>query len=174
MQLWLDARDFASVHPEFRVIPKDEFILEMLSPVPKEINRRYFKNKSFFAGDEYSWLDRKNGGKSVIMAEIGLPTITWHPRLVDTLMHLAHNIEDDRAAPINEFLNFIPSISPTPTPHFFGICAPVQYDPVDMPSCLLALDSQGPYIWGDCGNAQIFYSFEADGSISFAFDWSCH
>ena len=45
----------------------------------------------------------------------------------------------------------------------------------EMPSCLLAFESSWPFIWGDCGNAQIFYKKNnVDGRLEFSFAWSCH
>lgn len=176
LQLWLDSsRSIESVCPEFRVIPKEDFIPEMLSPIPKTINRRYFKDKSLFAGDEDSWLDRKNNGQSVIITGLGPPTITWHRSLRDSLYFLAYDsMADENVTPIVEFLEFLPTTSRPPTPHFFGNCDPIQYDPEDLGLCLLALESRGPYIWGDSGNAQIGYGRRADGSVWFHFAWSCH
>lgn len=146
---------------------------ELLTPIPKVINRCYFGDNSYFAGEEYSWLDKKNEGAAVIMTQISKPKMTWHRSLRDVLDDLAYNMGDENATPIHEFLEILPAKSPSPTPHFFGICNPVQYDAADMPPCLLALESEGPYMWGDSGNAQLFYLAEEDGTTQFGFAWSC-
>lgn len=173
LQLWLDSLSGRDDH-EIRIIPKQDFLSELLSPAPEKISMSYFQDSLFFAGEMYGWLDKENEGASVIMTETGAPTLTWHRRLRDALVDLAYNMGGEGAARITTFLDFLPAESPSPTPHFFGICAPVQYDAAELPSCLLALDSQGPYIWGDSGNAQIFYSPSKDGAVRFSFAWSCH
>ena len=173
LQLWLDSLSELDDH-EIRIIPKQDFLPELISPIPEIINLNYFEDNSLFAGEMFGWLDQENEGASVVITETGTPTLTWHRGLRDALHEIAYNMDGEDAARIAEFLEFLPTKSPSPTPHFFGICAPVQYDAADMPSCLLALDSQGPYIWGDCGNAQIFYESQADGSVTFHFAWSCN
>lgn len=173
LQLWLGSCWSEFKTHEIRIIPKEDFLPELLTPIPKVINRRYFGDNSYFAGEEYSWLDKKNEGAAVIMTQISKPKITWHRSLRDVLDDLAYNMGDENATPIHEFLEILPAKSPSPTPHFFGICNPVQYDAADMPPCLLALESEGPYMWGDSGNAQLFYLAEEDGTTQFGFAWSC-
>lgn len=171
LQLWLGP---AFDEHEIRVIPKDDFVRESLTPMPKEITRRHFAKNSFFAGDEGSWLDKSFGGNAVAITGLGKPLMMWHRSLRSALDDLAYNMGDQNAKFIEEFLEFLPTDLQPPTPHFFGVCDPVQYDPRDLPPCLLALDSQGPFIWGDSGNAQICYSVQDDGTTRFQFTWSCH
>jgi hypothetical protein len=172
LQLWLDSLSELEGH-HYRIIPKEDFDKDFVSSMPSDINRHYFEDSLYFAGYEDSWLDEEGPAVSVVMTEIGEPIMTWHRSLRDSLEDLAYNMADDYAPPISEYLEILPADSPTPTPHFFGISDPVQYDPAEMPPCLLALDSQGPYIWGDCGNAQLFYLPREDGTIHFDFAWSC-
>jgi hypothetical protein len=174
LQLWLTPFGSEFNHHEIRVIPKEDFLLELLSPIPEVITRHYFGDNSYFAGEEYSWLDKENEGDAVVMAQIGKPEMTWHRSLRGALEDLAYHMGDENAAPINDFLEFLPAKSPSPTPHFFGICDPIQYDAAEAPPCLLALESEGPYIWGDSGNAQLFYVPQKDGTTLFDFAWSCH
>ena len=62
--------------------------------------------------------------------------------------------------------------------HLFGTFAEVQYAPQDRLQPLFCFD--GPAWgeescglgWGDGGNAQLFFSLDADGAVSFSFDWS--
>lgn len=171
LQLWLGPTFDGH---QIRVIPKDDFARELLAPIPKQVTRRHFVDGPFFAGDEGSWLDKDFGGKAVVITGIGKPLMTWHRSLRTELDDLAYNMADDNAAFINEFLQFLPTDLTPPTPHFFGVCRPVQNDPRDLPPCLLALESEGPFIWGDCGNAQIFYSTKDDETTRFQFDWSCY
>lgn len=172
LQLWLGPSfdDY-----EIRIIPIEDYDRPLLTPIPAGVNRSHFANRPFFAGDSGSWLDKKAGGEAVAITGIGKPTLTWHSGLRDALEDLAYNMDDENTSPITEFLDDLPESSPDPTPHFFGVCRPIQYDPRDIPPCLLAMDSQGPFAsgWGDSGNAQIFYIIRDDGSVGFHFQWSC-
>lgn len=56
----------------------------------------------------------------------------------------------------------------------FGNFANIQYREIDRPDTLLVMESGALFTWGDCGNAQIFYRINSDGSVSFSFDWSSH
>ena len=174
LQLWLGSL-LSEFNDHFiRIIPKEDFRHEFISPIPNNINIEYFSEDSYFAGQKFSWLDTLNGGKSVIITRSGNPILTWHSRLRDALEELQPILNDKDADIMAKFLEFLPITSPSPTPHLFGICHPVQYDATDVPQCLLALDSEGPFMWGDCGNAQIFYIPQADGTIGFDFAWSCY
>jgi hypothetical protein len=108
----------------------------------------------------------------VVITGTGKPTMTWPSELGQELEDLAYNMQDENAVIIAEFVEFLPA-SASPTPHFFGNFDTIQYSPKDMPPCLLALESQGPFIWGDSGNAQIFYIPQDDGTTKFHFEWSC-
>jgi hypothetical protein len=170
LQLWLGP-SFGD--REIRIIPKEDFDPRLLTAIPKGVNRSYFAKGPFFAGDVGSWLDKRGGGEAVVITGTGKPTMTWPSGLYEDLDDLAYNMNDENAPVIAEFLEFLPADSASPTPHFFGNFLPIQYSPNDMPPCLLALESQGPFIWGDCGNAQIFYIPQDGGTTKFHFEWSC-
>jgi hypothetical protein len=170
LQLWLGP---SFDDREIRIIPKEDFDPRLLTAIPKGVNRSYFAKGPFFAGDVGSWLDKRGGGEAVVITGTGKPTMTWPSGLYEDLDDLAYNMNDENAPVIAEFLEFLPADSASPTPHFFGNFLPIQYSPNDMPPCLLALESQGPFIWGDCGNAQIFYIPQDGGTTKFHFEWSC-
>lgn len=56
---------------------------------------------------------------------------------------------------------------------FFGNFSNIQYREIDCPDALLVMESGDIFLWGDCGNAQIFYEFDKEGKPNFSFDWSC-
>jgi uncharacterized protein YwqG len=56
---------------------------------------------------------------------------------------------------------------------FFGNFSNIQYREIECPDALLVLESGDIFLWGDCGNAQIFYEFDKEGKPNFSFDWSC-
>jgi predicted DNA-binding WGR domain protein len=59
--------------------------------------------------------------------------------------------------------------------HLFGTFAEVQYAPQDRPQPLFCFDGEAfGMVWGDGGNAQLFFTLGADGAVVFSFDWSSH
>lgn len=59
--------------------------------------------------------------------------------------------------------------------HLFGTFAEVQYAPQDRPQPLFCFDGKAfGMVWGDGGNAQLFFTLGADGAVDFSFDWSSH
>lgn len=59
--------------------------------------------------------------------------------------------------------------------HLFGTFSEVQYAPQDRPQPLFCFDGEAlGIVWGDGGNAQLFFTLGADGAVDFSFDWSCH
>lgn len=171
IQLWIGPSFDDS---EIRVIPKSDFLPEQLTAIPQDVTHAYFKDSFFFAGDFGSWLDPEYGGESVVITGTAKPVMTWPKTLNDTLDVLATEMDDEHGAVIAEFLDILPSMNPSCAPNLFGNFAPIQYDAVDMPPCLLALESSGPFSWGDSGNAQVFYIKSSDGPVRFHFQWSCH
>lgn len=57
--------------------------------------------------------------------------------------------------------------------HLFGTFARVQYSANEVPQPLFCFDSDDlGFMWGDGGNAQLFYEIDNDGQVRFTFDWS--
>lgn len=57
--------------------------------------------------------------------------------------------------------------------HLFGTFTRVQYAASDMPKPLFCFESDDlGFMWGDGGNAQLFYEFGPDGQVAFTFNWS--
>jgi predicted DNA-binding WGR domain protein len=57
--------------------------------------------------------------------------------------------------------------------HLFGTFSEIQYAPQDCPQPLFCFDGGGfDLVWGDGANAQLFYDIDAEGVVTFTFDWS--
>lgn len=57
--------------------------------------------------------------------------------------------------------------------HLFGTFTRVQYAASGVPQPLFCFDSDDlGFMWGDGGNAQLFYEIGSDGKATFTFDWS--
>jgi len=169
LQLWLGSSfdDY-----EARVIPKSALQKERITPVPDGLDRDYFKKKDIFSGDFCDWSDSKGEGKSVAITGIKTKILTWPNSLKQDLDDLAYNVKPDHKAVIEDFLKCLADEIPRSTPHFFGNFSPIQYSVESMPPCLIAFESNGPFYWGDGGNAQIFYIKENENA-RFIFEWSC-
>ena len=58
--------------------------------------------------------------------------------------------------------------------HLFGTFSEIQYAPDEKPLALFCFESdEFGLMWGDGGNAQLFYSLDVEGKAIFSFDWSC-
>ena len=76
---------------------------------------------------------------------------------------------------LGALLRWLGSINATASGHhLFGTFYSAQYSASERPACFLQLDSQGPFLWGDSGTAQVFYEVQGTGEIKFSFDWSCY
>ncbi|UCU92318.1 WGR domain-containing protein [Hydrogenophaga taeniospiralis] len=59
--------------------------------------------------------------------------------------------------------------------HLFGTFSEIQYAPQDRPQPLFCFDGEDfGLVWGDGGNAQLFYTLGEGGEVTFSFDWSSH
>lgn len=54
-----------------------------------------------------------------------------------------------------------------------GTFDPIQYLPEEYPAPLFCLEDGPYYIWGDGGNAQVFFEKQIDGTFKYSFTWSC-
>lgn len=58
--------------------------------------------------------------------------------------------------------------------HLFGTFCVIQYMADEKPLPLFCFESdEFGLMWGDGGNAQLFYKLSADGEPTFSFEWSC-
>lgn len=58
--------------------------------------------------------------------------------------------------------------------HLFGTFCDIQYTPEEKPLALFCFESdEFGLMWGDGGNAQLFYEIDSEGCPVFSFDWSC-
>ncbi len=170
LQLWLGP-EFDDYH--IRIVPKSAVTRANLTPLPPEICPSYFEGTAFFAADWDSWLNHEDGGDTTLIAGTKKKILTWPSYLDDALCDLLYNIDEAHKPPVEDFLKCLGFRAPRTAPHYFGNFNAIQYNVEEMPPCLLSLESNGPFIWGDCGNAQIFYSRTADGTLHFSFAWSC-
>lgn len=57
--------------------------------------------------------------------------------------------------------------------HLFGTFVRLQYSAGDVPKPIFCFESEDlGFMWGDSGNAQLFYEIGSDGKVSFSFDWA--
>lgn len=57
--------------------------------------------------------------------------------------------------------------------HLFGTFVRLQYSAMEVPKPLFCFESDDlGFMWGDSGNAQLFYEISNDGKVSFSFDWA--
>ncbi len=169
MQLW--------VGPEFddymiRVVPNSAISVESLSECPDEINEDYFEDAVSY--DPFEAWPVKDC-KVYQISGVSDKVLNW-----DSLINfVADDYSFDEkfgkglAEEIRAFTAIIPSNLPNTEPHFFGNFSLIQYDVTMMPRTLLALESKPCFMWGDCGNAQIFYECTNGGETKFTFSWSC-
>lgn len=60
------------------------------------------------------------------------------------------------------------------TCHLFGTFSKIQYSANERPPPLFCFESDElGLMWGDGGNAQLFYKLDSNGQPTFSFDWSC-
>lgn len=156
-----------------RVIPSSVVSADAVSAWPIEIKDDYFEKSEFYAG----WAAWPEQGKKVYnISCVDGKVLNW-----DTLVNFAaddlsfgerfgKNLEED----ISSFTAIIPQDLPSTEPHFFGNFSLIQYDVSLVPRTLLALEGKPCFLWGDYGNAQIFYARKEDGGVDFSFSWSCH
>ena len=58
--------------------------------------------------------------------------------------------------------------------HLFGTFSEIQYATDERPPPLFCFESdEFGLMWGDGGNAQLFYKLESSGAPTFTFEWSC-
>lgn len=169
LQLW--------VGPEYndyliRTVPISAISAENLTAYPPEIIGDYFEHSPFYAGFE-AWPEKDC--KVYKIAGIKNKVLSW-----DSLINFAaddtsfdENYGKELADELTAFAALIPQDLPATEPHFFGNFSLIQYDVSMMPRTLLALEGGPCFLWGDCGNAQIFYDHKEDGTTDFSFSWSC-
>lgn len=155
-----------------RVVPNSAIKIDSLSACPDEINEEYFEDAVSCDPFE-AWPG--NNCKVYQISGISDQVLNW-----DSLINFAADYYsfDEKfgkglAEEIRAFTAIIPPNLPNTEPHFFGIFSLIHYDVVMKPRTLLALESKPCFMWGYCGNAQIFYGFMTDGETKFTFSWSC-
>lgn len=155
-----------------RTIPRSAISAEALVPPPAKIIGEYYEKSEFYVGEE-AW---PNKGCDVYqISGTSQRVLTW-----DSAINFAADETDfgekygaDLECEIHEFLNILPKRLPKTEPHFFGNFSSIQFSISSVPRTLLALEGKPCFVWGDCGNAQIYFDDEAIGEPKFTFNWSC-
>ena len=155
-----------------RLIPRDLVSKDALEPVPSVIDDDYFEKSDFYAGFG-AWPEK--GSKAHHIMGLKSKVLHW-----DDLIHLVAEdvstleaLSPELFAEVSSFTALLPSNLPFTAPHFLGNFSTIQYDSSMMPKTLLALESKPAFMWGDCGNAQVFYSTVEGEAVEFSFQWSC-
>lgn len=169
LQLWVgpDSDDYL-----IRIIPHFAISADGLSEFPDDINENYFENSVSYDPIK-AWPVR--GCKIYQITGVSDKVLNW-----DSLVKFAaddysfdEKFGKGLAEEIRAFTAIIPSDLPNTEPHFLGNFSLIQYDVAMMPRTLLALESKPCFMWGDFGNAQIFYEATTSGETRFTFSWSC-
>lgn len=155
-----------------RIIPRSEISPEVITIPPAKIRGEYYEKSEFYAGEE-AW---PNKGCDVYqISGTSLRVLTWDSAInfaadeADFGERYGSDIEQD----IHKFLSILPKKLPKTEPHFFGNFASIQFPISSMPRTLLALEGKPCFLWGDGGNAQIYFEKKAGDDPKFTFCWSC-
>jgi len=175
LQIWTNAFGDKS---QLRVVPREHIESAELARIPEGLeeaeNLKYAFSAVMMDWEKASWANAQQ------ITGIEEKILTWPSSLYDLLSDFHDMMSGRLAAFIGELLQELPESSPTPTPHLFGNFREIQYTCQERAPCLLSLDSDDPFCWGDNGSAQVFYDpvrrrIDTDGFIRvpFWFEWSC-
>ena len=166
-QLWVgpDAEGY-----EVRVIPTCEVEKGNLLPPPAEISDTYFEESEFYAGFG-AWPEPDQSVYQI--TGIKDRVLSW-----DAMLNMCNDdfeFEEKFGSEFNsliaKFIAILPDRLPSTEPHFFGNFNLIQYAPSESNPTLIAFEGKPCFLWGDCGNAQVYY---VKGSvIEYIFQWSC-
>jgi len=164
LQLW--ARQDLDKHL-IRVLPRNELCLGNLSP-PIE-----FPGWSCTVGD-YSWRQGSEFDHAHVLGKIARPFIDFRNGLESALEEAPiipfHGLQRSLAT-LEALIGRGAGLERTEV-SFFGSFDAIQY-PQSERGCVLVSIEAGIFMFGDHGNAQIFYDIDEAGRVSFSFDWSC-
>ncbi len=173
LQLWM-----GGVDGRLRLISRQEVQAENLTPVPA------------FA-KEYVWplsrgfrLFKKSDPwtEGYAMTAVYHPVLTVPGSLVTAYQNYSRDVPGKRLSiafdVMEEALQDEEIIYQSPGEiGFFGNFSNIQYSEIECPDTLMIIESGAPngiFLWGNCGNAQIFYEFTKEGAVEFSFSWSCN
>lgn len=182
VQVWMPHQAVAGEKQYVRVVPRSSVDRSDLSPVPA-------------MPPELDPLQRLDGiwneelGRSVrapafqIVAWGNMRYTTPHVQGMQSYYELKRLTSDPALAKeIDAFDKALASMVQTPSArfssanaHLFGTFSDIQYAPQDRPQPLFCFDGEDfGLVWGDGGNAQLFYTLGKGGEVTFSFDWSSH
>lgn len=171
LQLWMED----SIYGRLRLVPKHQVQLKSLTPVPFSAIQYVWPNPRGFR----FFRESNDWSHGYVMTAVSTPVMTVPNTLVSVFdnipippnagMRLRQAFDAmERSLQNNEVVDQSPGEI-----GFFGNFSSIQYDEIDSPEVLIAMESGCMFMWGDCGNAQIFYAPNKSGNFDFSFEWSC-
>lgn len=169
LQLWMED----SIFGHLRLVPKHQAQLSTLTPVPSTAIKHVWPNPRALRHfrESNSWTH------GYVMSSVYEPILIVPDTLVRAFdevppisskrLHLAFDALG-LALKDNEIIDQSPGEI-----GIFGNFDTIQYSEIECPEALLIMESGSMFMWGDCGNAQIFYAPNKSGGFEFSFDWSC-
>ncbi len=168
LQVWMDG-----VEGRLRCILERDAQVDKLTDVPQAAKDHIWplaKGRSLFEQTDL-WTH------GYLMTGIYEPVITIPSGLTVDLDRLPCDIPNkpivSAIAALNDALAEDIESRSTGSICFFGNFDSIQYREIDCPEALLLMESGDIFLWGDCGNAQVFYEPKKSGEIEFSFEWSC-
>ena len=175
LQVWTNAQGTRSL---FRTIPTRHLKEADLSSIPEGLGMAQNLELAFSLGMS-DWGNNPHACSQQIVG-VGTKKLTWPRSLVGWLSDLEAASDGYSARQIRGFLEQLPEVSESRKAHLFGNFREIQYTAAERPPCLLALDSEEPFCWGDNGSAQIFFNpvrkvIDINGNTRtpMSFEWSC-
>ena len=168
LQVWMDGVD-----GRIRLIAMGEVGLSTLTPVPENIRDHVWRHPK--AMHVYGKSDAWTHGH--VVTGVYEPVLT----IPETLVNAFDEKPDFPGKKLNAIFDAMESALQECDNNdqgpgqigFFGNFSNIQYREIECPDALLVLESGDIFLWGDCGNSQIFYEFDKEGKPKFSFDWSC-
>lgn len=168
LQLWMDG-----IYGRLRLISKTDAQLNVLTPVPAKATDYVWPHPKAMRLYEQScsWVE------GYAISAVYQPVLT----IPDTLVSSFDDKPDFPGKRLNMAFDAMEAALQDDDLNgqgpgeigFFGNFSNIQYREIECPEALLIMESGGMFLWGDCGNAQIFYHVDQSGKVEFSFDWSC-
>lgn len=173
-QLWVDG--FLPDDFFIRIIPREEWNTENLSPVPECIDSEYYDEIERTGDSFLAWpaIHYKKKVPAVYIFEGAFgKNLTWSGDLEVALSLILDTIDDSQIVEdLTQLISIFPNNNPSTEPHLFGTFSPICYYPTDTNPTFLALEG-GPCFSWNYGNAQVSYCVGEQGKIEFGFACSC-
>lgn len=169
LQLWIED----STEGRLRLIPREHVQESRLTPPPPSATNHVWPNPKAFELFE----QRSTWTHGYTVSAIRPPVLTIPDTLVSAFDELPSFVGQRLAqafAKMEQALQDEAVVGQHPGEiGFFGNFSTIQYDSINHPETLLIMESGEIFMWGDHGNAQIFYEPNKAGAFDFSFEWSC-